>query len=302
MTVYADMVFLVNFIMDCFILWIVSVTGRKKTRFPWVALGGFVMALLYCLLIFTEAFRYINTAVASALILAIGVTVSLRPAGVKPFARMLLIAYGVSFTVGGLGMVLFYLTDLPYAAWYLFSGPETAAGGLTWKLPAICIGASYIIIKLGIRVWENAALKRQLLCPVRIIIGAEDVELDALVDTGHNLREPITQAPVIIAEFERVKHFLPDALKLLYYERQEDELNGFLDIRQSDSPFYNRVRMIPFNTIGKTHGMLIGFRPDKVAVSVKREQKTYDGVVIGIYNSRLTKDGRYQGLLSPELI
>jgi stage II sporulation protein GA (sporulation sigma-E factor processing peptidase) len=55
--------------------------------------------------------------------------------------------------------------------------------------------------------------------------------------------------------------------------------------------------MIPFSSLGRTNGMMIGFRPDAVIVGEK-----ISDVVIGIYNSRLCRDGRYQGLLGPELI
>ncbi len=57
--------------------------------------------------------------------------------------------------------------------------------------------------------------------------------------------------------------------------------------------------MIPFKSLGRANGMLIGFKPDRVAVGADASRSD---VVIGIYNSRLTRDGRYQGLLAPELV
>jgi hypothetical protein len=47
--------------------------------------------------------------------------------------------------------------------------------------------------------------------------------------------------------------------------------------------------------------MLIGFKPDSVTVAGVAHAARSD-VVIGIYNNRLTRDGRYQGLLAPELV
>jgi stage II sporulation protein GA (sporulation sigma-E factor processing peptidase) len=57
--------------------------------------------------------------------------------------------------------------------------------------------------------------------------------------------------------------------------------------------------MIPFSSLGKTNGMLVGFRPDCVKVEGMENKPD---VVIGIYNDRLCRDGRYRGLLSPELV
>lgn len=297
MTVYADILFLVNFIMDSFVLWIVSQCVRKKTHPLWLLAGGLLMALLYCLVIFTAAFRYMPVWIASLLILAMGVTLALHPSGVKSFIKMVCIAYIVSFTVGGLGMMLFYLTDIPYAAYYLTTNPSEA-GGFSWKLPVVCIVGSYAVIKLGLRAVERFTMKRRAFCPVRVCMGLEEVRFDALVDTGHSLREPITQAPVIVAEFEYIKPFLPDGLRLLFYEKQENDLCGLL--AESEAPFYQRVRMIPFTSLGRDNGMLIGFRPDRVTVGDTQTERS--DVVIGIYNSRFTRDGRYQALLGPELV
>ena len=302
MTIYADVVFLINFIMDSFILWIVSKTGPKKVRAWRLLTGGLIMSVLYCLLIFTAAFRYMNLYAASVLILSLGVAVALRPTGVKMFAKLLLTAYALSFTVGGLGMVLFYLTDLPYAAYYLVANPETLTDGLSWKLPLICIMVSYLLIKLVLHAAERLTVKRQTLCPVKVYLGTEGVVFDALMDTGHSLREPISQMPVIIAEFESVKPFLPDALKILFYEKREDNLPAFIHTQDENNPFYHRLRVIPFTSLGQMNGLLIGFKPDRVEVNVSQQETSRTDVVIGIYNCSLTRDGRYHGLLSPEVV
>jgi len=103
---------------------------------------------------------------------------------------------------------------------------------------------------------------------------------------------------VIIAEFEHIKEFLPDGLRILFYEKQENDLQGLL--ANQDSAFYNRIRMIPFSSLGRANGMLIGFRPDRVCVEGKKD--TPIDVIVGIYNAKLCRDGRYQGLVSPELV
>jgi hypothetical protein len=48
--------------------------------------------------------------------------------------------------------------------------------------------------------------------------------------------------------------------------------------------------------------MLVGFRPDRVTVRDDMEKQARQDVIIGIYNDKLTRDGRYQGLLSAELV
>ena len=156
---------------------------------------------------------------------------------------------------------------------------------------------SYGLVKLGLHIAKGHMLKRQLLCTVQVFVDEKGASFNALVDTGHTLREPLSGSHVIVAEFEHVKGFLPDGLKVMFYEKCESRLEG---LSGEESPFYKRIRMIPFASLGRKSGMLIGFRPDRVAV--EGVDGTPENVVIGIYNDRLCPGGRYQGLVSPELM
>ena len=140
-----------------------------------------------------------------------------------------------------------------------------------------------------------------MLLPVKIFYENSNVMLNTLVDTGNTLHEPLSRSPVIIAEFNTVKDFLPDNVRLVFYENNENDLGKILE-NVTDNSFYGRIRMIPFKSIGKQNGLLIGFRPDKVEIIRDSATMTLKDVVIGIYNSTLSRDGAYQGLLSPELI
>jgi stage II sporulation protein GA (sporulation sigma-E factor processing peptidase) len=163
-------------------------------------------------------------------------------------------------------------------------------------LALIGIVLSYIAIKFALKAAERLTLKKQMLCNVYISLGENVCNFDALVDTGHSLKEPLSQSPVIIAEFRQVEQLLPECLKILFHEKLESDLTVLLSIREES--FYNRIRMIPFTSLGRNNGMLIGFRPD--FVRVEGGEKT--DVIIGIYNDNLCRDGRYCGLLSPELV
>ncbi len=292
MTVYADVLFAVNFIMDWVILWAVAKLSRQRVKKRRLALGALCMALPYCLLIIGVSYNAVISLLSSVLILALGVIAALRPSGVKKFFTQMALGYAAAFAIGGLGLALFYLTDIPFTA-------LAAVKTLSWKLVLACVLGSYAAVKITVRVTEHIAIKRQMICQVNIYIGESDVNFQALVDTGHSLRDPISQAPVIIAEFELIKPFLPDGLKNLFYENGENDLTRLIQ-NTDGSAFYQRLRMIPFNSLGRANGMLIGFKPDRVAVGKETPVPRSD-VVIGIYNNRLTRDGRYRGLLAPEL-
>ncbi|MCL2372138.1 MAG: sigma-E processing peptidase SpoIIGA [Defluviitaleaceae bacterium] len=298
MTIYADVLFIVNLVMNFFVLWVVAKLTRNRVKFRWIGLGALVMALLYTLLIALDSLRLLNVAVASVAILAVGVVVTFRPARPGVFFKIMIVAYIASFTLGGLGMSLIFLTDLPFVAYHIARDLGSFTQAISWQLAFAGVAISYILIKFGLHMAERYTLKRQLLCNVQVFLGENDASFEALVDTGHSLKEPLSKAHVIIAEFEHIKTFLPDSLKILFYEKNEQNLTGVLT--STEPGFHHRIRMIPFTSLGKPNGMLIGFRPDKVTVEGAASPPEH--VVIGIYNDRLCTDGRYHALLSPELV
>jgi len=309
MVLYADSLFVVNFVMNSFVLWMVAKLARSKRKRRWLFLGAGVMALLYTLLIVVESLRFLNVALSSIIILSLGVIIGFYPQGIKSFFKIMAVAYCISFTVGGLGMALIFLTDLPHAVYHIASDWSEFTRSISWQIVFIGMAICYILLKLGIRASNRYVLKRQMLCNIQIYMGENGCSFEALVDTGHSLKEPLSQSPVIIAEFEHIKEFLPDGLKVLFYEQQENNFEGLLATKENanenedEATFYHRIRMIPFSSVGRANGMLIGFRPDRVFVEGEKGKKcTPIDVVVAIYNAKLCRDGRYQGLVSPELV
>lgn len=300
MTLYADILFLVNFVMNGFVLYVTAKIARATRKRRWLVAGGGAMALLYTILLAVTPLQGVNLFFAQGLILAVGVIIAFFPKNGKAFLKHMLVAYLISFTVGGLGMALFFLTDLPYAVHYIASDLGAFSRAVSWQLAVVGMILSYGLIKLGQFLLERRAVKKQLICHVQVSLDETSVVFNALVDTGHTLREPISQAPVIVAEFEHVKHFLPDGLRQLFYEKQESNLTGLL--LGQENTFYTRLRMIPFTSIGRANGMLVGFRPDRVTVQDEEDKQARKDIIIGIYNDKLTRDGRYQGLLSADLV
>ena len=286
MEIYVDIIFLVNFAMNSFILWGVAKLSRQRPQYLRLLAGGFVMALMYVFAMVMLPFSLGISVLMSMMMLSFGIWVALKPKGIKLFLSQIFLGYLCSFTLGGLGMMLFYKLN---------------ALNISWSLLIICIVSAYIVIKLGICLIESITIKKQMLCPVTIYIDEKILSLQALVDTGHTLHDPLNNAPVIIAEYDTIKGILPDGIRLMFHEHQENGLSNLLSIT-SGSRFYERIRMIPFVSIGLSNGMLVGFRPDRVALSTAQGQSSREDVVIGIYNRKLSGDGRYQGLIGPELV
>ena len=298
MHVYADVVFAINFFMDVFILWIVAKLRARHVPLLRLLCAGAMMSGLYCLLVFVAQFRAYLNIFAAVLIMALGIVVCFRPRDVKELSVLTGLAHVAAFALGGVGMALFYFTNIGDMLGNMLVA-STQNFSVKLLLASACI--FYILIRLFSRWSKSLAIRKQAFYPIKISCDGDDANLTALVDTGNSLRDPLTRSPVIIAEFNSVKHFLPDSLKLVFYEKKEDDLDAWANCL-NDAAFAGRVRMIPFASIGSQNGMLFGFRPDKVEVINEDKIDTFKDVVVGIYNFSLSGEGKYQGLLNPEMV
>lgn len=129
---------------------------------------------------------------------------------------------------------------------------------------------------------------------VNIVCNDKSVNTIGFVDTGNSLVEPISQKPVIIAEFSAIRELLPDNLVYIYDNKKECSLLEIIEAITDDS-FRKNIRIIPFKSIGNENGMLIGFVADKVNIDGNCIKKP----VVAIYRCSLSRGGGYNTLLSP---
>lgn len=296
--IYADVVFLINFIMDAFIFWITSKLVKRKIKMWRLFAGAGLTAALYCLLIFVQQLRIYYNFFACLVILMSGLLLAFHPRKVKEFIKLIVISHIAAFSVGGLGIALFYYTNISSIIGNYLS---VAVGNFSFKILLAASSISYVIIKLSIGWIRRVMIKKQTFYNIKIYFDKDDLTLNTLMDTGNSLTDPIGKLPVIVTEFEAVKDILPDGLKLVFYEKKEDNFDYILEQIENED-FKYRIRMIPYVSIGQKNGMLIGFKPDRVEVFKENKTVSIKDVIIGIYNFKLSGDGSYQGLLNPEIL
>ena len=295
--IYADIVFLINFFMDILIFWIVEKLLKTKIKKTRLFLGSFISTLLFCLIIFIPSLNKFYNFTTMLAVLIIGIKIIFKPPNLKGLIKITLLVNISSFCVGGMAMAVFYFTNINY-----FLGNITLiyAENFSLKLLLIISSTTFIFIKLFSNVIHKFVHARKKIYEIKIHFKGEEIILKTLLDTGNSLCDPLTKSPVIITEFEYIKDILPNDLKVVFYENKENDLTNLYE--KLSPKISTRIRVIPFESVGKQNGMLIGFKPDKVEIFNDSENYIVHDVIIGIYNYKLSKDNLYQGLLNPELI
>lgn len=259
--------------------------------------SGAIVGAAYVIAAFLPGFHIYFTLLAKLILSMVIIAVTFWPEKIVEFLRLTVIFYLVSFVFGGAAFGLFYL----------FSTGDVLYNGVFYinnfplKTLIVAITVAYIVIKLS---WDFVRIRitrDNMTVPVSIRYEEMTVSVKGLIDTGNSLKDPISDLPVIVVEYTAMKELLPQEISELFLQRREDDLELVSEVVGSTS-WANRFRIIPFSSLGKENGMLIGFKPDTLVVGDEDAKKYYQDVIVGIYNRNLTRDKSYEALLGLELV
>lgn len=124
--------------------------------------------------------------------------------------------------------------------------------------------------------------------------------MSALVDTGNHLKDPLNRQSVIIVEAKALRSLLPKDVERVLPALEEGGSEALERLAQI-SAWQTRLRLIPFSSIGKNSGLLLGFRADEVKVG---SQALVGDVqpTIALYPHQLDPQGEYSALVPPHLV
>lgn len=295
MTIYLDIVIIENLIMNYIILYATSIIAKKKVKQIRIFISSIIGTIYVIMLYVTELPIYSN--IMSKLLLSIiMIYIMFRPGELKTLINNLLLFYLTSFVFGGASTALIYLIK-----------PEeilTKDGMFlgTYTLKTVFLGGivGLFLIAVTIKIIRSKITKKDMFYNIEIYLEDKVVKTKAMIDTGNLLKEPITNIPVIIVEHS-----------LLYNTIEKEILNNLEQILSGDfenipeetkTKYLSKLKVIPFKSLGKENGMLLGIKVDKVILENEENRKVIDKAIIGIYNKSLTKRGEYRALLGIDMI
>lgn len=193
----------------------------------------------------------------------------------KGLIKTLIVFYLISFATAGISMALIYSNAFTIVKF------ENNPGNITRKMSqqslmknAIISGSiGFIITFLAFKYNKSKITKNDLICELIIKIGNKKVRLKALIDTGNSLKYSNTNDNVIIVEKNKIF--------------SEDEFKKYIEEGSDENANNTKLRLIPFKSIGKENGVLIGIKPDEV-IMIKDEKITkVENVIIGMYEKKI---------------
>lgn len=295
MTIYIDIVIIENLIMNYIILCATGIVSKNKIRHLRLIMAS-LLGAIYSVVAYMKILEIYSNIVLKILLSVIIVYIAYNPQTVKKLWKTLVMFYLVSFVFGGVAFSLIYIIKPQDIIMKngLFLG--------TYPLKTIILGAivAFAIIIIAVKIIRKKFTIKDMICDIEIMLNNKKINTKALIDTGNMLKEPITNTPVVVVE------------KILLYECIPKEiLNNINQIiggdlekipQQIQSQYISKLKLIPFSSLGKQYGMLLGIKVQQIKIIKESEEITKENIIVGIYQQSLTKNGEYQALMGMEFI
>lgn len=295
--VYVDVMLAVNFVMDFFILWATGRLANIKVSFGRLTLGA-LLGASYSLVIFFPEGSIVSSLLAKIGCSLLMVLVTFYPVKLRLFIRSLAYLYLISFAMGGAVIAATYLAnDIPGYV-QVFNGGGVYFGGLHYGWLLIGLLVALIIGWGGLWYLRKNRLHQEYVSTLIISLLGQRLEIKALLDTGNQLSDPLTNGPVVVVETLALKRYFPGSI---WKTINQDDLIMSELAASVEPEWASRIRLIPFSSVGRSNGIMVGIRPDWVEVINKDGAFRRNDIVLGLTNKNLCKEGKYQALLPPAI-
>lgn len=290
MTLYVDIIFLENIFMNSVILLATGVILKTRTII-WRNLVSSIIRSIYAIIIYVSHIEIYSSVFLKIILSCVIVYIAFKPPNIKSFFKHIAIFYLTSFTFGGVAFALLYFVrpqDILFQDGVLIG---------TYPIKIILAGGiiGFVIITISFKNIKGKLNRKDMYCSLRIYSGDKATVIKAIVDTGNFLREPITKTSVVIVENEKLIDIFPSSI----LNNVTNIING-KDVDLGE--FSARIRAIPFKSLGRENGLLLGIKVDEIEVEYQDIQYKHNDVIVGIYNGILSRTGKYAGLIGVDLI
>ena len=266
MKIYADILFLINFVSSYILL---DLSARITHCRP-------------------KLLRHIISAVIGAFLAVIGFCAGEYAGAVKMLSALMLpvCAFGFRGADTVRQVIIFSLLSVVMAGIFAFlSGASQTIvmrnGIMYFNLSVmrfmVVFAISYIVISLSVWIIKR---RRYVKCQkLAITLKDKTARVTALVDSGNVLKEPVTGKDVVIVEWEKIR-LLFDGIEYADFKRETEKY---------------KLWLVPYHSLGNTGGLIYAFLADDI--SVIDEKRRVGKIFVGITNEKLSAKDEYNAII-----
>lgn len=265
MVIYVDVLFVVNFFINYFLLGVTAKFSKFNPKTFRLILAS-ALGALYSLIILVDDINAVALWSSKVAVAVLMLVVAFRYDRVKTFVLSLLIFAFANLLF--LGMII--------GVCITFSPKSVAIRNsvvyfdVSARSLLMCAFVSYLLALIVVKIHNRRLLKNEIYT-LTVFAKGQQVTLYAFLDTGNKLREPFSNTPVIIADKSKVEHLCSG----------------------------KNIRLIPASTIN-SQSVLTAFKADKIVIKSSSQQEEVENIYIAL--SDQLSDQSYSAIINPEIL
>lgn len=258
-TVYIDVLFIENFLLDFFVLYITAFALGRRFCLHRTLIASFVGAFYNCSLYVSE-FTFLENIGFEIMIMAFMLFIVFKIREIFDLIKCMLTFVFMNIVLGG---SIFLVNSAFLSEPDGIMQVKTGFFGIIAGVVLILIFGNFIIALVKKSLGENSSKKE-----LTLIYKNKKITLNTFTDTGNTLVDPITKASVVVVSKDKLKNLIDE--------------NNISDTKN--------FRLIPCKTVTDKYELLYGFKPDRflynnneinavVAISKTEFEGEYDAII-----------------------
>lgn len=292
MTIYVDIVLLENLCMNYIILFSTAYILKLKIKHLRIFLSS-LLGAVYAILAYANIIPMYTSVITKIILSICMIYIAYYPKHIKGLLKGLIVFYLVSFALGGCAFALLYIVR-PQD---IFMVDGVYIGTYPLKIALLGGITGFIITYVAFKVVKSRVTKNEIIYKVIVKFDEKELETNVMLDTGNMLKDPISGEAVVLIEKQKLYEIMPKNL----LDNIEKVLGGEFKEEQ-EVKYRTRLRIIPFTSVGKQNGMMLGIKVDEVKIITDVDEIINQNVIVCVYDKTFSKSGRYFGLIGLDIL
>lgn len=285
MIIYIDIFLIENTILNLIVLVSTVYVSKINIRFYKLVILSFIGSIYTIIEMYIFSLYYNSVLKLIIKILVIIVCVILVCKGtLKEKVKFMFVFFMISFIYSGISYFVIYNFNV-----------------FSIKYIGISFVVSFILCYIFSKINNNGLNSKNRICNIEVYINNKNLKLQALIDSGNMVKDPVGGRDVIIIESDELKtvfdinylNFLKGITEGKLLDTYDSEIEK--ENKVKDKYKYN-INIIPFYSLGNPNGILCGIKPDLVKVFHNGEI-ILNNVLLGIYFGQITENGEYTSII-----
>lgn len=299
MAVYLDIIWLLNFLFDSLLLYLTAIILKRDFQLWRLFIGGFIGSLIIILSI-TPMNTYIGHPATKLLFSLLMILAVFGYKRFKYFLTGLMTFYLTTFLIGGflIGTHYFIQFDLNLLSTVFLGNVKGFGDPISWLFVVLGFPLAWHFSKKNFDRMETTKIQYEHLVQIEICFNKETYQFKGLIDSGNQLYDPLSKAPVMFVSIKKRLEEIPkELIKITEYSEQI-----IMGVESISPEWENRMRIVPYKVMGRDHQLIIALKPEQILIYQNEEIIKVEKGLVSFTMQQLSSDDAFECIVHPKMI